>query len=61
VPVVTDQRDTTREAYWRDLFKRYLYVIEVEDSDIEMSKLITSSEVITIRNLLTEAEDEYTP
>jgi len=57
-------KETTQEAYWRDLFKRYLFVVIQEESTIydgalERSPLITESEMITIRKLADEAEDEY--
>ena len=61
---VTEKKQTTLEAYWRDLFKRYLFVVIQEESTIydgalERSRYITESEVITIRKLADEAEDEY--
>lgn len=62
--VTIPEKDTTREANWRELFKRYLFLIIQEESTIfddaiERSTLFSDSHLTAIRKLADEAEDEY--
>jgi len=59
-----EEREKNREEYWRGLLKRYLFLIIQEestiyDTQIQASPLFTESELITIRKLADDAEDEF--
>ena len=57
-------KNAASEFDWRDLFKRYLFLVIAEESTIfdlaiSRSEMFTEDDLTRIRKLADEAEDEY--